>query len=213
MFNYLNFYQLRFSGFDGEWKSTKVGSIAEIVGGGTPKTEVEEFWNGEIKWFTPSEIGKTKYILDSERTITEKGLKNSSAKLLPANTILLSSRATVGEVSIALTECATNQGFQSLITNDNVDNDFVYYLISTIKNEFIRRASGSTFLEISKKEIKKISITVPSLSEQKKISGLFSTIDKKIEILQEKYQYYQEFKKYLMQQIFTQKLRFMCVHL
>lgn len=132
---------------------------------------------------------------------------------MPANTILLSSRATVGEVSIALTECATNQGFQSLITNDNVDNDFVYYLISTIKNEFIRRASGSTFLEISKKEIKKISITVPSLSEQKKISGLFSTIDKKIEILQEKYQYYQEFKKYLMQQIFTQKLRFMCVHL
>ena len=200
--------KLRFSGFDGEWKSTKMGSIAEIVGGGTPKTEVEECWNGDIKWFTPSEIGKTKYILDSERTITKKGLKDSSAKLLPKNTILLSSRATVGEISIALTECATNQGFQSLITNDDVDNDFIYYLISTIKNEFIRRSSGSTFLEISKKEIRRIPINIPSLSEQKKISGLFSTIDDKIEILQEKYQYYQNFKKYLMQQIFTQKLRF-----
>ncbi|WP_295030368.1 restriction endonuclease subunit S [uncultured Methanobrevibacter sp.] len=199
---------LRFSGFNEGWESTKIGEIAKIVGGGTPKTEVEEYWNGEIKWFTPSEIGKTKYILDSGRHITEEGLKNSSAKLLPANTILLSSRATVGEISIALTECSTNQGFQSLITNNNVDNDFVYYLISTIKNEFIRRASGSTFLEISKNEIKRIPITIPTLSEQKKISNLFSAIDNKIEILQKKYQYYRDFKKYLMQQIFAQKLRF-----
>ena len=138
-------------------------------------------------------------------------MKNSSAKLLPANTILLSSRATVGEISIALTECSTNQGFQSLITNDNIDNDFVYYLISTIKNEFIRRASGSTFLEISKNEIKRIPITIPTLSEQKKISNLFSAIDNKIELLQKKHQYYQDFTKYLMQQIFAQKLRKICV--
>ncbi|WP_298524641.1 restriction endonuclease subunit S [uncultured Methanobrevibacter sp.] len=202
--------KLRFSGFDDEWDSTKIGEIAEVVGGGTPKTEVEEYWNGEIKWFTPSEIGKTKYIHDSERYITEEGLKNSSAKLLPANTILLSSRATVGEISIALTECSTNQGFQSLITKNNVDNEFVYYLISTIKNEFIRRASGSTFLEISKNEIKRIPINIPTLTEQKKISGLFSTIDNKMEVLQKKHQYYQNFKKYLMQQIFAQKLRIVC---
>ena len=202
------FPKLRFNGFNDGWESTKIGEIAEIVGGGTPKTEVGEYWNGEIKWFTPSEIGKTKYIKDSERHITEKGLKNSSAKLLPANTILLSSRATVGEVSIALTECSTNQGFQSLITKNNVDNEFVYYLISTIKNEFIRRASGSTFLEISKNEIKRIPITIPTLSEQKKISNLFSAIDNKIELLEEKHEYYQDFKKFLMQQIFAQKLRF-----
>lgn len=200
--------KLRFNGFNDGWESTKIGEIAEIVGGGTPKTEVGEYWNGEIKWFTPSEIGKTKYVKDSERHITEEGLKNSSAKLLPANTILLSSRATVGEISIALTECSTNQGFQSLITKNNVDNDFVYYLISTIKNEFIRRASGSTFLEISKNEIKRIPIIIPTLSEQKKISNLFSAIDNKIELLQTKHQYYQDFKNYLMQQIFAQKLRF-----
>ena len=200
--------KLRFNGFNDGWESTKIDEIAEIVGGGTPKTEVGEYWNGEIKWFTPSEIGKTKYIKDSERHITEKGLKNSSAKLLPANTILLSSRATVGEISIALTECSTNQGFQSLITKNNVDNEFVYYLISTIKNEFIRRASGSTFLEISKNEIKRIPITIPTLSEQKKISNLFSAIDNKIELLEEKHEYYQDFKKFLMQQIFAQKLRF-----
>ena len=193
------------------WKSTKIGEIADIVGGGTPRTEVEEYWDGEIKWFTPSEIGKTKYIFDSKRHITDKGLKNSSAKLLPKDTILLSSRATVGEISIALTECSTNQGFQSLITKNNVDNDFIYYLISTIKNEFLRRSSGSTFLEISKNEIKRIPINIPELSEQNKISNLFSAIDNKIEMLEKKHQYYQDFKKYLMQRIFSSqddKLRF-----
>jgi len=138
-------------------------------------------------------------------------LKNSSAKLLPKNTILLSSRATVGEISIASTECSTNQGFQSLITKNNVDNEFIYYLITTIKNEFLRRSSGSTFLEISKNEIKRIPINIPELSEQNKISNLFSAIDNKIEMLEKKHQYYQDFKKYLMQRIFSSqedKLRF-----
>lgn len=203
--------KLRFNGFTKVWESTKIGEIAEVVGGGTPKTEVEEYWNGEIKWFTPSEIGKTKYIFDSERHITNEGLKNSSAKLLPKNTILLSSRATVGEISIASTECSTNQGFQSLITKNNVDNEFIYYLITTIKNEFLRRSSGSTFLEISKNEIKRIPINIPELSEQNKISNLFSAIDNKIEMLEKKHQYYQDFKKYLMQRIFSSqedKLRF-----
>ena len=203
--------KLRFNGFTKVWESTKIGEIAEVVGGGTPKTEVEEYWNGEIKWFTPSEIGKTKYIFDSERHITHEGLKNSSAKLLPKNTILLSSRATVGEISIASTECSTNQGFQSLITKNNVDNEFIYYLITTIKNEFLRRSSGSTFLEISKNEIKRIPINIPELSEQNKISNLFSAIDNKIEMLEKKHQYYQDFKKYLMQRIFSSqedKLRF-----
>lgn len=200
--------KLRFNGYEDEWKCTTIEEITKIVGGGTPKTNVEEYWDGEIKWFTPSEIGKTKYVLDSERHITEKGLKHSSAKLLPENTILLSSRATIGEISIALTECSTNQGFQSLITNNNVNNDFVYYLISTRKNEFIRRSSGSTFLEISKNEIKKIPVTIPVLSEQKKISNFFSAIDTKIELLENKYQYYQDLENYLMQQIFTQEIRF-----
>lgn len=149
--------------------------------------------------------------MDSDRHITELGLKNSSAKLLPKDTILLSSRATVGEISITLTECSTNQGFQSLIIKNDVDNDFIYYLISTIRNEFLRRSSGSTFLEISKNEISKIPINIPDLFEQNKISNFFSAIDNKIEILEKKYKYYQEFKKYLMQRIFSDqddKLRF-----
>ena len=194
--------KLRFNEFDDEWKTVKLSNVAEIVGGGTPNTEVEEYWNGGIKWFTPSEIGKTKYISESDRYISEEGLKNSSAKLLPKNTILLSSRATVGEISIALTECSTNQGFQSLITKNTVDNEFIYYLISTLKNEFLRRSSGSTFLEISKNEIKKIKINIPSLSEQKRISSLFSSIDNKIDLLKIEHEKCLCFKKSLLQQMF-----------
>ena len=192
------------------WNICKIGDIAEIIGGGTPRTEIDSYWDGDIKWFTPSEIGKSKYIFESERHITEKGLKNSSAKLLPKYTILLSSRASVGEVSIALTECSTNQGFQSLITKNNVDNEFIYYLISTMKNEFLKKSSGSTFLEISKNELKRININIPTLDEQKRISDFFSTLDNKIKLLNNKHKYYQDFKKYLLQQIFTsaEKLQF-----
>ena len=195
--------KLRFDKYNDDWKETKIKNIAEVVGGGTPKTDIESYWNGDIKWYTPSEIGKTKYIKDSERHITEEGLKNSSAKLLPKNTILLSSRATVGEVSIALTECSTNQGFQSLITKNNVDAEFIYYLISNIKNEFLRRSSGSTFLEISKHEIKKIKINIPSLNEQKEIGKVLSNIDKKIFYLEDRINKTQEFKKGLLQQMFV----------
>ena len=177
---------LRFSGFNDEWYETKIGNVATIVGGGTPKTDVETYWNGDIQWFTPSEIGKTKYVSDSKRQITEEGLKCSSAKLLPKNTILLSSRATVGESSISLTECTTNQGFQSLIIKNNVDNEFIYYLISTMQNEFLRKSSGSTFLEISKKEINNIKIKIPLINEQKQIANFLSVLDEKIELLEKK---------------------------
>ena len=202
--------QLRFMEWTSNWNICKIGDIAEIIGGGTPRTEIDSYWDGDIKWFTPSEIGKSKYIFESERHITEKGLKNSSAKLLPKYTILLSSRASVGEVSIALTECSTNQGFQSLITKNNVDNEFIYYLISTMKNEFLKKSSGSTFLEISKNELKRININIPTLDEQKRISDFFSTLDNKIKLLNNKHKYYQDFKKYLLQQIFTsaEKLQF-----
>lgn len=170
---------LRFPEFTEGWATKSISDLATVIGGGTPDTTVKSYWNGDIQWFTPSEIGKNKYVDLSLRTITEEGLNNSSAKLLPPYTILLSSRATVGECSIALQECATNQGFQSLIAK-NCDMDFLYYLIQTKKKELIRKACGSTFLEISANEIRKIHTYVPSINEQKKIGVLLSLIDKRI---------------------------------
>ena len=178
----LNVPNLRFPEFSGEWKAVPLSTIADIIGGGTPDTSVDEYWGGNIQWFTPSEIGKGKYAYLSDRTITEAGLKNSSAKLLPQGTVLLSTRATIGECSIATTECTTNQGFQSLVAKENnVSSEFLYYIVAKIKREMLRRSCGSTFLEISANELKKIHTNIPSKAEQEKLVSLLSLIDQRIE--------------------------------
>ena len=170
---------MRFPEFSGEWETKSINDLADVIGGGTPDTTVKSYWDGGIQWFTPSEIGKNKFVDASLRTITEDGLNNSSAKLLPPNTILLSSRATIGECSLSLRECATNQGFQSLVSK-KCNVDFLYYLIQTKKKDLIRKSCGSTFLEISANEVRKIQVSVPSDVEQQKIAGLLSLIDKRI---------------------------------
>ena len=171
---------MRFKEFQGEWEERKLGEIAEIIGGGTPSTTNEEYWNGEIQWFTPSEI-KSNYVSRSERTITQLGLAKSSAKLLPIGTILITTRATIGEVAIANEECSTNQGFQSLVVKEGMNNIFVANWIKQNKKELIKRAKGSTFAEISKSEIEKILIILPVTSEQNKIAAFLSLIDERIQ--------------------------------
>ena len=151
-----------------------------VVGGGTPDTNNHKYWNGDIQWFTPSEIGRDKYVTNSLRTISEEGLNKSSTKLLPIGTILLSSRATVGECSINKVECTTNQGFQSLITKEYFSKEFVFYLMQTKRKELIRKSCGSTFLEISANEVRKIKIAVPTSKEQEKISKLLALLDERI---------------------------------
>jgi type I restriction enzyme S subunit len=124
--------QLRFKDEKGkdypDWEEKRLGEIAKIVGGGTPETVKPDYWDGEIQWFTPTEI-RSKYISNSKRTITQSGLSKSSAKLLPAGTILFTSRATIAELGFATQECSTNQGFQSLIVNQNNNSEFIYQLI------------------------------------------------------------------------------------
>ena len=174
-----NVPHLRFPEFNGEWETKLINDLAVVIGGGTPDTTIKSYWDGEIQWFTPSKIGKNKYVDSSLRTITEEGLNNSSAKLLPPNTILLSSRATIGECSLSLRECATNQGFQCLVSK-KCNVDFLYYLIQTKKKDLIRKSCGSTFLEISANEVRKIQVSVPSDVEQQKIAELLSLIDERI---------------------------------
>ena len=208
----LNIPKLRFKDNNGndypQWEKKKLGDIGNIISGGTPSSSNKEYWNGHINWFTPSEVGKTKFVSESIRKITEKGLKNSSAKLLPKGTILLSSRATIGEKSILLNSATTNQGFQSIITNNEAINEFIYYYIDTLKSELIKQSSGSTFLEISNTILKKLKIYIPNLQEQEKIANFLSTVDKKIENLANTITSLENQKKGLLQQIFSQKLRF-----
>lgn len=198
--------QLRFTRDDGtafpDWQEKQLGDLAHIVGGGTPESFIPEYWGGDISWFTPTEI-KSKYLQRSRRTISAEGLKNSSAKLLPIGALLLSTRATVGDVGIATAECCTNQGFQSLIVKGAHNNEFLYYWLLNNKKAILRKASGSTFLEIGKSEVVKLSVSVPHSDEQAKIADALSTMDTKIQAVADQVAKLQTFKKGLLQKMFV----------
>ena len=172
---------MRFPEFNEKYSKCKIIDVANVIGGGTPETLNENFWNGGINWFTPTEVGHIKYVTNSNRTISKEGLYNSSAKILPIGSILFSSRATIGEMSINLIETATNQGFQSLIINSRNSNEYFYYLLHTLKRQFIKQACGSTFPEISNSEVSKTEIRIPKIQEQQKIADFLSLIDKRID--------------------------------
>ena len=197
----------RLKGFEGEWKEVRLGEVAFVIGGGTPNTDISDYWNGDIPWFTPSEIGEHKYVNTSERTISEKGLNDSSAKLLPKGTILFTSRATIGAKAILTTEATTNQGFQSFVVNNENNNEFIYYYLDIILNEIKQKASGSTFPEVSAESLRKILIKIPDINEQTAIASVLVNADKEIEIQKQKLAAMQEQKKGLMQVLLTGKKR------
>ena len=195
--------EIRLKGFEGEWEASKIGDVASVVGGGTPSTSVDSLWNGDIQWFTPSEVGKTRYVSKSERTISKEGLDKSSAKIIPAYSILLSSRATVGESSINTCNCCTNQGFQSLIPKD-IDLDFLYSLISTLKNDFIRESSGSTFLEISANKVRELDIFIPNNNEQEALGYYFKSLDSLLQSTTKKIESLKQMKQACLVSMFPQ---------
>ena len=165
------------------WREARLGELAEVVGGGTPRTSTSDFWGGEIVWLTPTEVvaAEGAIVTDSQRKITRTGLRSSGAKLLPPGTVLLTSRATVGAVAMAGCELATNQGFQSLIAGDDVLPWFLLIWIQHNKVEFTRRAGGSTFPEISRPEVRRVPILLPPLDEQRRIIDLIAAVDGAIE--------------------------------
>lgn len=198
--------ELRFPEFvnDGKWIETTLGNIGDFIGGGTPDTTNPDYWNGDILWYTPTEVKEAK-VGTSIRTITKEGLKNSSAKLLPKGSLLLTTRATIGDIAIADSECTTNQGFQSLVVKETEANSFWYYWIIQHKNELIKKASGSTFPEIGKNEITKINALKPKKKEQQKIASCLSSLDEVIAAHSQKLELLKEHKKGLMQNLFPQE--------
>ena len=195
--------EIRLDGFEGEWEEKKLGEIVDIVGGGTPDTNVMEYWNGEINWFSPTEVGNSIYLDTSEKRISELGLQKSSAKILPANrTILFTSRAGIGSVGIITKDSTTNQGFQSLVIKEGIDIYFLFSYSSEITRYALKHSAGSTFLEISGKELGKMDIIIPSYDEQKAIGAYFSNLDNLINSHQEKISQLETLKKKLLQDMF-----------
>ncbi|MHC1732793.1 MAG: restriction endonuclease subunit S [Bacteroidales bacterium] len=191
-----------------EWEVMHLGDIANVIGGGTPSTFNDDYWNGDINWFTPTEIGLKKYSYESLRKITKKGFENSSARILPIGTILLTSRAGIGDVSILMNEACTNQGFQSLVAKGELNNEFLYYVVSTLKKVLLQNASGSTFLEISPKKVKSILVALPStLKEQTAIATALSDTDTLIEILEKLIEKKRNIKQGVMHELLTGRKR------
>ena len=153
------------------WRWSRMGDVATIIGGGTPRTDRADFFGGEVPWITPADLSgyKAKTISRGARNITETGLANSGARLMPADTILFSSRAPIGYVAIAANPVATNQGFKSFVLGDELLPDFVYYFLQRAKEFAVALASGTTFLEISGKNAARLPIPIPPLSEQRRI--------------------------------------------
>lgn len=187
------------------WRETTLGEAIEVIGGGTPKRDVAEYWNGTIPWATPSDITalRGRFIGATESLITPKGLADSSAKLLPVGAVLMTSRATIGACAIAKTMIATNQGFQNLLPSESLSSEFLLYLVQSLHSELIRRAAGSTFLEISNKGVKAVPVALPPLPEQRKIAAILSSVDEVIEKTEAVIEQLQVVKKAMMQELLT----------
>lgn len=195
--------ELRFPGFTDDWEEHKLGELSNIVGGGTPSTSNPEYWDGDIDWYAPAEIGEQSYVSKSKKTITELGLKKSSARILPIGTVLFTSRAGIGNTAILAKEAATNQGFQSIVPVQNkLDSYFIFSRTNELKRYGEVTGAGSTFVEVSGKQMSKMSIMVPELSEQQKIGSFFKQLDDTIALHQRKLDLLKEQKKGYLQKMF-----------
>ena len=168
----------------GEWVEKRINDIVEVFSGGTPSTAVAEYWDGDISWITPNDLSnhKERYISHGERSITKEGLNKSAAKLLPRNTVLLTTRAPIGYLAIAEKEVSTNQGFKNLVCHNNqIDYQFLYYYIKLNVEYFKAFATGATFPELSGSTLKRIKVKIPPLPTQTRIADILSAYDDAIE--------------------------------
>ncbi len=172
-----------------KWIISKLKDIGKIVSGGTPSTANSQYWGNEIAWITPADLSgySNKYISKGRKSISKDGLENSSAKLVPKNSVLFSSRAPIGYVVIASNDLATNQGFKNIVPNSNIDSLYLYYYLKASKKLAEEQASGTTFKEISGSKFGELPIPVPPLEHQQlivsKLEELFSKLDKGVESL------------------------------
>lgn len=198
---------IRFKGFTDDWEQRKLGEVADIIGGGTPSTSIDEYWDGDIDWYAPAEISDKIFVSSSERKITQEGYDNSSTKLLPIGTVLFTSRAGIGKTAILRKKGCTNQGFQSIVPHENeLDSYFIYSRSEELKKYGETVGAGSTFVEVSGKQMANMNLLLPkSIEEQQKIGEYFSNLDRLITLHQRKCEQTKELKKFMLQKMFPKK--------
>ena len=182
-----------------------MGDIADIVGGGTPSTNNADYWDGDIDWYAPAEIGDKIFVDSSERKITKEGFENCSAKLLPAGSVLFTSRAGIGKMAILRKESCTNQGFQSIVPHEGeLDSYFIFSRSDELKNYGETVGAGSTFVEVSGKQMSNMNLMMPkSYSEQIVIGKYFLQLDDLITLHQRELEKLQNIKKSMLEKMFV----------
>lgn len=194
------------------WEQATIAELGKVVSGGTPSTKEKAYWGGNISWISPSDLTgySNKYIGKGAKSITEDGLKHSSAKGMPAGSIHFSSRAPIGYAVISSGNMTTNQGFKSLVPANGIFNEFIYYYFKSAKQLAESKATGTTFKEISGTAFNKLPVPLPPTSEQHrivaKIEELFSELDKGIENLQTARAQLKVYRQALLKHAFDGKL-------
>lgn len=190
-----------------EWEVKELSDIAQISGGSTPSTSNDDYWNGTIPWATPTDITKlgdgVKYLTKTDNAITEKALKECNLSLFPVESVLMTSRASIGFTAISKYPLTTNQGFCIFHQFKNIHNIYLSYYIESIRPILLKHSSGSTFKEISKSSIKKIKLPLPPLPEQKKIAEILSSVDEAIRATQAVIDQTKKLKQGLLNQLLT----------
>ncbi len=187
------------------WRVGKLGEVIELIGGGTPKTSISEYWNGNIPWLSVVDFaGDNRWVSSTEKKITKLGLKNSSTKLLKENDLIISARGTVGELAQLKKEMAFNQSCYGIKNIDKVtDVNFLYYLIKFSIVKLKRKVHGAVFDTITRQTFDTIEITLPPLPEQKAIAEILSSLDEKIELLQEENKILEELAQTIFKEWFV----------
>lgn len=200
--------EIRFKGFTGTWEQRKLGELADIVGGGTPSTGISDFWDGDIDWYAPAEIAEQIYLTSSQRKITEEGYNHSSAKMLPVGTVLFTSRAGIGKTAILTRKGCTNQGFQSIVPHKGeLDSYFIFSRTEELKQYGETVGAGSTFVEVSGKQMANMELMMPkTMAEQKIIGKYFVNLDRLITLHQRKYEKLHNIKKSMLEKMFPTRL-------
>lgn len=195
---------IRFYGFDNDWEQRKLGDIADIVGGGTPSTGNQSYWDGDIDWYAPAEIADQIYANSSQKKITGLGYENSSAKMLPPGTVLFTSRAGIGKTAILTRKGCTNQGFQSIVPHrGELDSYFIFSRTEELKRYGVLVGAGSTFVEVSGKQMAVMELMMPpTMREQQTIGGFFQQLDQLITLHQRKFEKLTNVKKSMLEKMF-----------
>lgn len=196
--------EVRFAGFTEAWEQRKLGEIADIVGGGTPSTNNPSYWNGDIDWYAPAEIGEQIFLTGSQKKITVLGLQKSSATILPVGSVLFTSRAGIGNTAILAKQGATNQGFQSIVPDSQItDSYFIFSRTHELKKYAEIVGAGSTFTEVSGKQMARMPILMPKIDEQVCIGTFFRNLDRLITLHQRKVALLQNIKKACLEKMFV----------